>query len=136
MKQNTETATQYTDLKFPIGLAEVLQNGTRYLFRVPVDGVKKGDHVMCKTKNGEMPGVVDSIIAIIPSQEVLDFILQLANVSRLEPVIGVTHVAYMDDRNTYYRGKGVPVPEKPKCAGKSSQCVTVHLPNGDIMFGA
>ena len=139
MNQNAEASKKYTDLKFPVGLAQIRQtNGCNYLFRVPMDGLHKGDHVLCKTKKGEMPGVVDSITAIIPSQDVLDFILQLANVSRLEPVIGVTHVDYIKDRDTYYRGKGIETAENPKQKDeeKTPWCVTVHLPDGGRLFGA
>ena len=113
-------------LSFPLNLALVKQsNQGLYVFRIPYERiVKPGERVLCKTYQGEMPGVVDSVVEI-GSQEALDFIMKALDVRRLEPVIArMTRYDY-DDTATYYAGRGL---EKEDPAGT---CVTVHIPHFD-----
>ena len=113
-------------LSFPFQLALVKQSTpTLYVFRVPYERiVKPGDNVICKTCQGEMPGVVDSVIEI-GSQVALDFVMKAINVRRLEPIIArMTRYDY-DDTATYYAGRGLEK-EDP-----GDTCITVHVPHFD-----
>ena len=97
----------YSQLQFPIKLVLVKQNDNNlYLFRTPSWTLDKGDQVICKTKRGEQPGVVDST-GMVSSQESLDFIMKAARVNKLEPVLAkLQRTDYSDDK-TYRIGRGL-----------------------------
>lgn len=123
----------FAPLSFPICLALVkMENGRKYLFRAPLSGLDKGMRVVCKTVHGEQPGVVDSLVTV-RGQEGLDFILEAAGVSRLEPIVGTVHVDYLPDKETYLRGKGIEkeaLPVTTSSAKEGDPWITVHMPDG------
>ena len=123
----------FAPLSFPVCLALVkMENGRKYLFRAPTSGLEKGMRVVCKTVHGEQPGVVDSLI-IIRGQEALDFVLETAGVSRLEPIVGTVHVDYLPGTETYWRGKGIEkesLPVTTSSAKPGDPWITVHMPDG------
>lgn len=120
----------YGSLAFPLGLALVRQDNARfYMFRIPCARfVKPGDHVLCKTCQGEMPGVVDSTL-MIDSQETLDFIMKAVGVMRLEPIIARMDRCDFDDDATFYQGQGLETATVPET------WVTVQLPDGTSYSG-
>lgn len=124
---------EFAPLSFPVSLALVkMENGRKYLFRAPKSGLEKGMQVVCKTVHGEQPGVVDSIVTV-RSQNGLDFVLEAAGISRLEPVIGTVHVDYLPDKETYLRGKGIEkeaLPVTTSSAKEGDPWITVHMPDG------
>ena len=92
--------------------------------------------VLCKTQNGEQPGTVDSMV-LVETQKELDFILEAAGISRLEPIIGIINYSYLTDQDTYYRGKGISKPKEPVTttnAKPGDPWIVVHMPNGDITY--
>ena len=120
---------------FPANLALVkMANGKKYLFRSPAYQVTEGMRVLCKTRNGEQPGIVDSIVRVATQKE-LDFVLEVAGVSRLEPIIGIINYNYLKDTNTYYRGKGIHRKEEPVTttnAKPGDPWIVVHMPSGTL----
>ena len=97
----------YSQLKFPIKLVLVRQNDNNlYMFRSPSWTLEKGDQVVCKTKRGEQPGVVDAT-GMINSQESLDFIMKAARVDKLEPVLAKLRREDFGDDQTYRMDKGL-----------------------------
>ena len=126
---------EFTLPSFPATLALVkMANGKKYLFRSPAYQVVKGMHVLCKTQNGEQPGTVDSMV-LVETQKELDFILETAGISRLEPIIGIINYSYLTDQDTYYRGKGISKPTEPVVATQTKPgdpWICVHMPSGEI----
>ena len=124
---------EYDQLSYPTCLALVkMANNSKYLFRAPVYVLRIGMSVVCKTVNGEQPGVVTSIV-IVETPEELDFVLEAAHISRLEPVVGITNISYLNDQATYIRGKGIaqePLPETISSAKEDDPWITVHMPDG------
>lgn len=125
----------YKPMECPVDLVLVRQaNGQKYLFSARTGQTAKGSHVLCRTRNGEQPGVVDAVVTV-NNPDAIDFIMEAAHVERLEPVIAVMTPNYWSGAETYRRGKGVEKPDEPVTTTNvppDAPYITVHLPSGDI----
>lgn len=125
----------YIPMKVPVSLALVkMANGEKYLFSARTGQVAKGSRVLCRTRNGEQPGIVIAIVTV-NDQEAVDFVMEVGRLERLEPIIAVMTPDYWSDAQTYWRGKGVEKPDEPVTITNvptDAPYITVHLPSGDI----